>query len=48
MKNFYDVKSKIEKKIRLLYSGIEWRPYSIIEFQKIKKKKSSSDVRKFG
>ena len=40
MKKFYDVKSKIEKKIsNFLYSGIEWRPYSIIELSEDKKKK---------
>ena len=40
MKKFYDVKSKIEKKIsNFLYSGIEWRPYSIIELSEDQKKK---------
>ena len=40
MKKFYDVKSKIEKKIsNFLYSGIEWRPYSVIELSEDQKKK---------
>ena len=40
MKKFYDVKSKIEKKIsNFLYSGIEWRPKSIIELSEDQKKK---------
>ena len=39
MKKFYDVKSKIEKKIsNFLYSGIEWRPYSIIDLSVDQKK----------
>ena len=39
MKKFYDVKSKIEKKIsNLLYSGIEWRPNSIIDLSDEQKK----------
>ena len=40
MKKFYDVKSKIEKKIsNFLYSGIEWRPYSKIDLSDEQKKK---------
>ena len=40
MKKFYDVKSKIEKKIsNLLHSGIEWRPYSLIELSDEQKQK---------
>ena len=40
MKKFYDVKSKIEKKIsNFLYSGIEWRPHSKIDLSDEQKKK---------
>ena len=40
MKDFYKVKNNIEKKIsNFMYSGIEWRPYSIIELSEDQKKK---------
>ena len=40
MKKFYDVKSKIEKKIsNFLYSGIEWRPYNYLSLSDEKKQK---------
>ena len=46
MKDFYKVKSSIEKKIsNLIYSGIEWRARDILKLSK-DQKKSYFNVRK--
>ena len=40
MKDFYKVKSSIEKKIsNLIYSGIEWRARDILKLSKEQKEK---------
>ena len=40
MKDFYKVKSSIEKKIsNLVYSGIEWRAYNSLKLSKEQKEK---------
>ena len=39
MKDFYKVKSKIETKVKnILYSGIEWRPKTVINLSESQKK----------
>ena len=40
MKDFYKVKSEVEKKIsNFLYSGIEWRPYNYLTLTDEQKQK---------
>ncbi len=40
MKDFYKVKNEVESKLdNLLYSGIEWRPYSLINLNSEQKQK---------